>query len=251
MPRWLWFLLTLIISSGIYLSVRYGLRPKPIAMINPTVIGQPVEMGALVYRRIYEAIRTEKILFFGYSDVKIFSSPFVGFIKSARAHGMVFKTIIEVSDSKRPNELATTLALELATNWITVTPEDLLQTLKEQITKNQVVVVVVPVEQATHLERSGLIKQMEAELKSPIVAINFLPFYVTENQLEQQNIDCSKSKEEMNAKEKLDCASMKISRKFLRKKLDELKYYVALEWHGLKEYLAYLHSPVFAKKTEE
>ena len=251
MPRWLWVLLTCLISVGIYLSVRYGLRPKPIAMINPTVIGQPVEMGPLVYNRIYEAIRTEKILFFGYSDVKIFSSPFVGFIKSARASGMNFKTIIEVSDNKKPNELSTTLGIELAMNWIVVPAENLLETLKQQISKNQVVIVVVPIEQATHLERSGLIKKMEVELKSPIVAINFLPFYVTEDQLEQQNIDCGKPKEEMNTKEKLDCASLKISRKFLRKKLDELKYYVALEWHGLKEYLAYLHSPVFAKQTEE
>lgn len=232
------------------MSVRYGLRPKPIAMINPTVIGQPVEMGALVYRRISEAIRTEKILFFGYSDVKIFSEPFVGFIKSARANGMHFKTIIEVSDSKRRNEFSTTLALELAMNWIVITPEDLLPVLKQQMAKHEVVVVVVPVEQATHLEKSGLIKQMESELKSPIVAINFLPFYVTEDQLERQNFACNKAKEEMNTKEKLDCASLKISRKFLRKKLDELKYYVALEWHGLKEYLAYLHSPVFAKAEQ-
>ncbi len=250
MPRWLWILLTIIISSGIYLSVRYGLRPKPIAMINPTVIGQPIEMGPLIYNRIYEAIRTEKILFFGYSDVKIFSNPFVGFIKAARANGMNFKTIIEVSDSKRPNQLSTTLALELAVNWISVGPEDLLPILKQQMAKHEVVGVVVPVEQGTHLERSGLIKQVEAELKSPIMAINFLPFYVTENELERQSLDCSKSKDEMNTKEKLDCASLKISRKFLRKKLDELKYYVALEWHGLKEYLAYIHTPVFAK-TEE
>lgn len=249
MPRWLWILLTCVISVGIYLSVRYGLRPKPIAMINPTIISEPAEMGVLVYRRIHEAIRTEKILFFGYSDAKFFSNPFAGFIKSARAQGMNFKTVVEVSDNKKASELSSVLGLQLAVNWIVVPPENLVKILKEQVAKNQVVAVVVPVDQATHLEKSGLIKQMEAELKSPIVAINFLPFYVNEDQLEQHHFDCTKPKVEMNSKEKLDCASFKISRKFLRKKLDELNYYVALEWHGLKEYLAYLHTPLFDKKA--
>ena len=243
MPRWLWILLTCLISSGIYLSVRYGLRPKPIAMINPTVINEPSEMGVLVYRRIHEAIRTEKILFFGYGDVKFFSTPFAGFIKAARAGGMNFKTVIEVAEPGHPSELSTTTAVNLAINWVVVAPADIVKTLKEQLAKEQPIAVIVPVEQATHLERAGLVKQMETELKSPIVAINFLPFYVSEDELEQLQMDCTKSKEEMNSKEKLDCASFKISRKFLRKKLDEAKSFVALEWHGLKEYLAYLHLP--------
>ena len=243
MPRWLWILLTCLISSGIYLSVRYGLRPKPIAMINPTVITEPSEMGVLVYRRIHEAIRTEKILFFGYSDLKFFSTPFSGFVRAARAGGMNFRTVIEVAEPGRSSELSTTIAVNLAISWIVTTPADFVKTLKDQLVKDQSVAVIVPVEQATHLERAGLVKQMEAELKSPIVAINFLPFYVSEEELEQLQLDCTKAKEEMNTKEKLDCATYKISRKFLRKKLDEAKYFVALEWHGLKEYLAYLHLP--------
>ena len=243
MPRWLWIFLTFLISTGIYLSVRYGLRPKPIAMINPTVISSPNEMGTLVYRRIHESIRTEKILFFGYSDVKIFSTAFSGFIKAARAEGLNFKTVIEVTTTNASNDMSAVLAMDLAVNWLRVAPQDLPQLLKDQMAKNQLLAVTVPVEQATHLEKMGLIKQMEGELKSPIVAINFLPFFVTEEELNQQNMDCTKPKQEMQTKEKLDCATYKISRKFLRKKLDPTKYYVALEWHGLKEYLAYLHVP--------
>ncbi len=75
------------------------------------------------------------------------------------------------------------------------------------------------------------------------MAINFLPFYVSEEELGDNPPDCDKPKHEMTAKEKLSCATYKISRKFLRKKLDQTKLFVALEWHGLKEYLAYLHSP--------
>lgn len=243
MPRWLWILLTFIISSGIYLSVRYGLRPKAIAMINPTVISEPSEMGALVYRRIRESIRTEKILFFGYNDVKIFSVPFIGFVKTAAADGLTYKTVIEVANGTKSDELSNILSPLMAAYWRVVPPEKLAVTLREVLANNQTAIVIVPVEEATHLERTGLIKHVEGELKSPIMAINFLPFYVSEAELNKRNFDCMKSKEEMTAKDKLDCASYKISRKFLRKKLDEAKFFIALEWHGLKEYLAYLHTP--------
>lgn len=200
-------------------------------------------MGALVYRRIRDSVRTEKVLFFGYTDVKFFSAPFVGFMKTAIGDGLKIKTVIEVADGVSANSLKD-LGPTLNVNWITVDAAKLAQILQDQKMKQQPLVVIVPAEQATHLEKSGLVKQMEGELKSPIMAINFLPFYVDEKEItEEMTDDCAKPQNEMLAREKLQCASYKVSRKFLRKKLDETKLFVALEWHGLKEYLAYLHTP--------
>ena len=59
MKRWIWFLVSIFISTGVYFTLRYGLRPKPIPVLNATEFNEAQQIGAVVYKRLRQEIRGE------------------------------------------------------------------------------------------------------------------------------------------------------------------------------------------------
>src|SRR5579872_4491460 len=87
MKRWIWFAVSIFISTSVYFTIRYGLRPKPIPVMNASEFERPEQIGAVIYKRLYEEVGSERVLLLG-SDKAIVqpsASMWTGFLLTARA----------------------------------------------------------------------------------------------------------------------------------------------------------------------
>src|SRR3954470_22627530 len=84
--RWIFFLVSMIVSTGVYFTIRYGLRPKPIPVMNATSFNQPGEIGAVIYRRLRQEIRAERVLLLGSTpELSDYDEVWTGLLKTAAA----------------------------------------------------------------------------------------------------------------------------------------------------------------------
>src|SRR5262245_15619123 len=86
MSRWLWIFLAVMISTGVYFTIRYGLRPKPIPVLNPTEFQELKQIGVVLYKRLHQNIRAERIVMLGSSeDIKGYEQIWQGLAESVLA----------------------------------------------------------------------------------------------------------------------------------------------------------------------
>src|SRR4051812_31508713 len=101
--RWMWIVASIFISTGVYFTIRYGLRPKPIPVLNVTEFANAQEIGAVIYRRLRQEIRTEHILLLGstpklpgYADIR------AGLLKTASADSLKISVVLQREGLKTP-----------------------------------------------------------------------------------------------------------------------------------------------------
>src|SRR4051812_29027396 len=83
MSRWFWIAASVLISTLIYFTIRYGLSPKPIPVMNLTQFQNEEQIGADLYRRLRQNIRQERLLVLGSSaDIPQIQSLWTGFLKT-------------------------------------------------------------------------------------------------------------------------------------------------------------------------
>src|SRR5262245_22285128 len=84
MKRVLWILLALALSTGVYFTIRYGLRPKPIPILNVTEFSNGEQIGAVIYRRLRQNIRQERLVVLGsLPELAVSADVWNGFLKTA------------------------------------------------------------------------------------------------------------------------------------------------------------------------
>src|SRR4051812_29815498 len=82
--RWVWILVSIFISTGVYFTIRYGLRPKAIPVLNATEFAEVPQIGAVIYKRLRQEIRTEQLLLLGSTpELAGYEDLWVGLLKSA------------------------------------------------------------------------------------------------------------------------------------------------------------------------
>ena len=239
MSRWLWILLAVIISTAVYFTIRYGLRPKPVPVLNPTSFAELNEIGVVLYKVLYQSIRTERIVLLGSSDeVKDYDRVWAGLVASALADKE--KLVFFVREGMKP--LPNSDGADVVT--FTQAQEksgDLFQEVSKRLARKQLVIVHAWTNEVTHLVKESISQKIDPVIRHPVLAISTLRFAIDEadaNTLQPPCLDASD-----DGLKKLKCASYKVARKFLKKRLAADRIWAVAERHGLKEYLVFIHQP--------
>lgn len=214
MQRWLWVILAVCASTAVYFTIRYGLRSKPIPVMNPTNFESAQKIGAVTYRRLRQNIRSERVVILG-SSIEADAAVWEGLIAEARADG---EQIFEIRDGN-PAEV------------------------RARIKAKQIVFVYGPTEEISHLVKDSLSKRLEKVVGHPVLAISALPFGVRSDDYDSLQTQCLDATDSNPHRARLDCAPQRVARKYLRKRLDPDKIWAVMERHGLKEYLLFIHRP--------
>lgn len=238
MQRWLWFLVAALISTGVYFTIRYGLRPKPIPVMNPTEFANLEQIGAVVYKRLRHDIRAERIVLLGSAqdisdDFKIWE----GFLKAAAADK---EKVVFFPRGHIPT------VTENA-GWETVpfseTPEkgNQLAQIEARVKAGQLIVVHGQTNEVSHLINGSLSRQIDRAVQHPVLSISSLRLALKQEDRDSLATKCLDATED--GENKLSCAGQKVARKYLRKNLDPTKIWAVMERHGLKEYLIFVNQP--------
>lgn len=239
MKRWLWILLAVCISTGVYYTIRYGLRPKPIPVMNPTDFTRLDQIGVVTYRRLRTDVRSERLLVLGTAeDAPEDDQVWAGFIKAAVAdkEKIIYFTREGMQAAPPGNDYQTIVYDQAALD-----SGEFFKTVKAQLKSGQLVIVHSPTKEASHLVKASLARKLERFVQHPVLSLSTLRFALNEE--ESDGLQCLTATEDPDGNRRLGCAAQRVARHFMRKKLDPTKIWAVIERHGLKEYLVFIHTP--------
>ena len=237
MKRLIWTLVAIAISTGVYFTIRYGLRPKPIPVLNPTEFADLEQVGAVIYKNLRQNVRAERLILLGSrGELPGESRVWLGFLKAAAADGEKI-----VLFSRGPKAEVKTGAWEEVVS--TAGDAELTAQVLTRMRGGQLVVVEAKTTEATHLVTGSLGRAFEDLVKHPVLSISILPLALNEAERDGFKPRCLDTGEDPDGQRRLWCAALRVSRKFARKNLVADRIWAVSERHGLKEYLVFVHEP--------
>ncbi len=223
MPRWIWIALAICVSTLVYFTIRYGLRPKPVPVINPTQFDNPEQIGIVILKRLRQNIRADMLVLVGSSngsdeDPRVWD----GFVKAAIAEGEAVENIVlsEIGPDR----------------------QELFRRIEAARKAHKLAVIRGLTPEVSHFVANSLSQQLDAQLKHPVLAISILRLAINRADADDLQTQCLNPDEESGHR-KLDCAAQRVARKYLKRKLEADKLWAVMERHGLKEYLVFIHRP--------
>lgn len=233
MKRWFWILAALVLSTAVYFVIRYGLRPKPIPVMNATQFENTEQIGAVIYRRLRTDIRAERIVLLGSAGVGLESNKvWQGLMKAAADDKEKLAYFVLPGVDPVPINPA----------WETAPFAAEVVREKARMPGGTVLVNGIA-KDVSHLVKGSLSVTMDEMIQHPVLSISILPLALdtqSAGALENQCLDATESNE---ASYRLDCAARRVARRYARKNLDPGKVWAVMERHGLKEYLVFIHLP--------
>ncbi len=239
--RWIWILIAIAVSTTVYFTIRYGLRPKPIPVMNPTSFERLEQIGIVTYKRLRQNIRSERVVLLGLSsDVPGNSEVWLGLLRAAAAD----KEKVVVFPSRADFQIG----MENTFEWVPYSEEadnsgQLLELAHERMKGGHLVVILGSSNEVSHLVAGSLSQKLDRLVGHPVLSISTLPLSLDESEIRLAETECLEPSSEGNPLRRLHCAAIRSGRKFLKKKLDPEKVWAVLERHGLKEYLLFIHQP--------
>ena len=223
MPRWIWIVIAFCVSTSVYFTIRYGLRPKPVPVINPTQFEEPEQIGAVVFKRLKQNIRADQLVLLGSSngeeeDTRIWD----GFAKAASDDGAQVE-VIAMRDTAADKDAVFSRVD---------------QALKER----KLVIVRGATPEISHMVENSMSRLLDKQRKHPVLSISILRLAINATDADNLQVQCLDTESEAGHR-KLDCAAQKVARKYLKRKLAADKLWAVMERHGLKEYLVFIHRP--------
>jgi hypothetical protein len=236
MKRWLWFSLSLLISTGVYFTIRYGLRPKPIPVMNATEFSNMQEIGAVVYRRLRQEIRNERVVLLGSSpELADYEEVWSGLLKTALAD-QVKVTVLFQKEGLHPPAGGAWQTISFDENM--VRSGELLNAVKQKMQAGDLVVIQAPSTEVSHLIKDSLSRELDTASGRPVLSISSLDVSLTNAEQNDLQAQCLSAQELAS---RIDCAEARVGKNLLKKKMTSGKIVAVLERHGLKEYLLFVH----------
>ncbi len=242
MSKWVWIVFAILVSSGIYFTLRLGLKPKPIPVMNATVFEEPEQVGAALYRRLRQVVRAERLVVLGsHPDLVSSTAVWSGFVKAAKADGAPMALYFEEDTLARGPQVS---GLERSSHGIAAFGEE---KIGLRLRRNERVLVHGGLWETIPFFKEGLSQVLQKLYKQPLLFIGTAPLFLSREMLESAGYSCHPLTDvppESDLEQRVECAVTKASRRSFRKRYSELNLVAAAEMHGLKHYLLFLHEPL-------
>ena len=239
MKRLFLIVVSISISTGVYYTIRYGLRPKPIPVLNATKFERPEQLGVVIYKRLRTDIRAERVVLLGSSlDVPEDFRVWDGLVKAALAdHEKIVyfeRTILPVDPVNRKYEV-------IPYDDAAVANGKLGELVKARQGKGKLILIHGLNREASHLVEQSLVRRLEVLLQHPLLALSILRLAVNATERETLEPACASPGTDLTGQGRLGCAAERVAKQMQRRALDPRNFWSVIERHGLKEYLVFVH----------
>jgi len=241
MSRWIWILLALSISTGAYFTIRYGLRPKPIPVMNASAFANVYEIGVVTYKRLRQNVRAERVLVLGSNpEVRDAAEVWSGFLDAALADGAKLTVFTKEGIAPlNPKGKIQAIPFTQADQDSGALTDRVLARLKA----SQLVVVHAGTLDVTHLMPNSISHRLDKAVQHPVMSLSTMNLPLAQAQGDDLQAHCLDATPDASGAERLACAAFRAARKVKKKKLDQARIWAASERHGLKEFLVFIHQP--------
>jgi hypothetical protein len=241
MHRWIWTLIAISLSTTVYFTIRYGLRPKPIPVMSPTSFERREQIGIVVYKRLRQNIRNERLVLLGGGpDVEGHAEVWSGLLQAAAADQEKIVVFTRDHDSlvawSERVEIVPYAEAELENG-------SLVEQVRERLANGRLVILIASTSQVSHLVDHSLSQRLDRGMGHPVLSVSSLKFAVNNEAITEMEPECLEPIAGKDTLRRLSCAAARVSRRYSKKKLAPEKIWAVMERHGLKEYLIFIHQP--------
>ncbi len=228
--KWIFAVAGLMVIASLFFALKYGVAPRAVPLIKATAVDSLEEAGVLVYRRLRQDIRAQKIIIAGSLPGQMSYEKFwQGFVLGAQNDGANISKVLAVSGMVPFRESRVMRYEEVSLDSI------ISRALKRDSKKaNGRQLFYLPTTVMSHLNHKGLSESLDqAQVSRVSIALHTFPATS-----EQISVSCPAKSEESFLK-KMDCLGAKVTHDNYRKKVDPTKKYITLYRYGRFDYIAF------------
>lgn len=234
-------LLALAIGLSVAAVYTLGIRPRPIAEIDPSVVQSPERIGQVVHQYALPKIKTEKVVVVGVDpSVPDYAAIWDGFVAEARAKNEAYTTaLIQTGLNAKGFSGLKTEEMDFSRQF-----DQLVERIKQSPQNERLFIFGMDLISAHRLGADAYIQRLENALQTKLYSFTLLPYAVSKAGLDRFDFGCdSEGRKEFFGPHYLDCASLAVSKKFFKKKKKDDERVMVLERHGVTDYLVFVHTP--------
>lgn len=238
-------LIVAMMTAGIFLVLKFGMKPQPVGVMKPSFFSGPEEIGAVVYRRFYVDIDAKKLVVFGVPPQPDWNLAVVrGFVREAQALQRPFDALIAES-AMPPLDLTGLPPLETTSvEMNALTQSDLIDKLNAYRAAGKRVLLYTASVFSTRLLQGNPINRLEKATGESYFTITGAPLALHPDQEFLVDPPCLGSERDMRGTADLGCAVLMAGRRFYRKHIDQSRFVAIMQKQGaVEDYLLMISSP--------
>lgn len=222
----------IVVTVGIFLTIRYGYRPAPTPIMKPSFFDRAEEVGAVVMKRFFVPLEQEKVVVFGVPSGRDWSAGVVeGFAAAAAQSRRGFTRVYVERQLGEPLKAAVRRQIpamvEVDSN--SEPASELIDAIRAAKASGEHILIVVPNLYSTHLLPGNPMDRLEKALlltepnAPPLFSISLGPLAL--KPAEEKTLDpaCIGTERDGAGTADFGCAIMQAGRVHYRKQLTETK----------------------------
>lgn len=232
----------LFVLISVVAVLRYGIGPKPIGIMKASFFDRPAEVGAVIYRRLYDPLGREPVVVFGVTpDVVEHRGIVEGFVATAAAE----KRPIQVVFKERGLEegLRVPDGTEVVAIAFNEDPTDLVEQVRQRVNQGQRVLVYTASVLSSHLIKGNPMHRFEQVWGKPVLAISTVGISLRREQEFKVDPPCVGSEVDGPGTANLGCAALLKSRQLYRKQLENSRIVALMDQRGGADMLLFVALP--------
>jgi hypothetical protein len=224
------------------LIIKFGIKGRAINILKPSYFSTPDEIGAVIFRRFYSELGTEKLLVFGVpAKTTYHQNILAGLIRVAAHEGKAFDVLILDPRLPAPESLPPITIIPMSMNGEDL--GDAGKLIRSFMAQQKHVIVYTYSTMSSHLLQGNSVFKLEKDLKQPV-------FSITTSQLSLRNSEeydldppCVGAGQDSTGTADLGCVILQTSRSYYRRNLDATRYVAVIDQHGRSDFLLLTSGP--------
>lgn len=241
----IYFSLALVVFFGVLMTLifQFGLKPSAINIMKPSYFSTPEEIGAVIFRRFYSEISSEKLLMIGVPAKSVFHQNIVaGLIRVAAHEGKAFDVMITDPRLSQPESLPPQLTIiPLSMNGEEM--NDALALIKSLLAQEKHILIYTYSTMSSHLLAGNTVSLLEKTLKRPVFAITTSQLSLRNDQEYSLEPPCVGAARDETGTADLGCTILQTGRSYYRRNLDSTRYVAVIDQYGRSDFLLLAAGP--------
>ncbi len=233
-----WSLISVVLLSGIGISVYFGIQPKPVPKISLSGFENPEEMGSSLFKRLRLEIQSMPIVFLGVSpEQKTHYEIWQELLLSANEPGWKYDLIVIEKNLPYIEIFQKNPAFQVEAMDLKEDFERLAAGLKKAAAEKKRIAVLAPSIYITSILKGNIADRLKSELDIKGVSFSASTFPLSADQEKNMDIPCILNQADRTGVGQFGCFVVNSARPLYRKKKVVGKYPGAVNQIGAHEYL--------------
>lgn len=224
-----------MVISGIFLTIKYGLQPRPIRLINLSSFDTPLKLAQSIELRLHEELKQAPILLFGFQPEKAQQLEVIKeFVRSSKDSGLIYDTVVADDNLSLPAEIPVSEKIDSQAKL-----ETLAAGLKAALVQKRKVLLILPSVYSAQLVGGNVADLLRRKFEIPLMSFTLVELPRNREQEKAVSIPCLMTDADSTGVGALGCAILQTGRAHYRKKMESGKRTGLMDQRGVSDFLIF------------